>query len=144
MAILPAPIIPMSREFHEKVADFCCRNLDCLVDTRRWHCPLSAQQQPATLPVTVATPLAKRITQWDEFSGRFEAVESVEVRPRVSGFIDSVHFKDGQIVKAGELLFTIDKRPFQIALESAQAEIARTTSALFALSVEGHAMAAVR
>jgi membrane fusion protein, multidrug efflux system len=90
--------------------------------------PVSAQQPPPALPVTVAAPLAKRITQWDEFSGRFEAVESVEVRPRVSGFIDAVHFKDGQLVKAGELLFTIDKRPFQIALESAQAEIARTTA----------------
>lgn len=87
-----------------------------------------AQQAPQALPVTVAPPLAKRITQWDEFSGRFEAVESVEVRPRVSGFIDQVHFKDGQMVKATDLLFTIDKRPFQIALESAQAEIARTTA----------------
>jgi membrane fusion protein, multidrug efflux system len=89
---------------------------------------LRAQPAPQSLPVTVAAPLAKRITQWDEFSGRFEAVESVEVRPRVSGFIDAVHFKDGQIVKAGDLLFTIDKRPFQIAVESAQAEIARTTA----------------
>jgi membrane fusion protein, multidrug efflux system len=87
-----------------------------------------AQQAPQALPVTIAQPLAKRITQWDEFSGRFEAVESVEVRPRVTGFIDAVHFKDGQMVKAGDLLFTIDKRPFQIALESAQAEIARTTA----------------
>ena len=87
-----------------------------------------AQQPPAALPVTVAKPLAKKITQWDEFSGRFEALESVEVRPRVSGFIDSVHFKDGQIVKQGDLLFTIDKRPFQIAVESAQAEIARTSA----------------
>jgi membrane fusion protein, multidrug efflux system len=90
--------------------------------------PVVAQQPQQALPVTVAPPLARRITQWDEFSGRFEAVESVEVRPRVSGFIDAVHFKDGQMVKAGDLLFTIDKRPFQIAVESAQAEIARTTA----------------
>ncbi len=90
--------------------------------------PAIAQQQLQALPVTVAAPLAKRVTQWDEFSGRFEPVESVEVRPRVTGFIDSVHFKDGQMVKAGDLLFTIDKRPFQIAVESAQAEIARTTA----------------
>ena len=85
----------------------------------------SAQQPPQALPVTVAHPLAKRITQWDEFSGRFEAVQSVEVRPRVTGFIENVHFKDGQIVKAGDLLFTIDKRPFRIAVDSAKAEIAR-------------------
>ena len=89
---------------------------------------VDAQSPQQALPVTVASPLEKRITQWDEFSGRFEAVESVEVRPRVSGFIDAVHFKDGQMVKAGELLFTIDKRPFQIAVDSAQAEIARTTA----------------
>ena len=76
-------------------------------------------------PVTVAHPLAKRITQWDEFSGRFEAVQSVEVRARVSGFIEKIQFKDGQIVKAGDPLFTIDKRPFQIAVESAQATIAQ-------------------
>lgn len=80
---------------------------------------------PGGLPVTVAPPLQKRITQWDEYSGRFEAVERVEVRPRVSGFIEQVHFKDGSMVKAGDLLFTIDKRAFAIAVESAQAEIAR-------------------
>ena len=70
-----------------------------------------AQGMPP-IPVTVAEPLAKRITQWDEFHGRFEAIESVEVRARVSGFIDQVHFKDGQTVQAGDLLFTIDQRPF--------------------------------
>ncbi|MDX2287941.1 MAG: efflux RND transporter periplasmic adaptor subunit [Hyphomicrobiaceae bacterium] len=88
--------------------------------------PASAQQgPPQAIPVTVAPPLARRITQWDEYSGRFEAVETVEVRPRVSGFIDKVHFKDGQPVAAGDLLFTIDQRPFKIAVESADAEIAR-------------------
>ena len=80
-----------------------------------------AQMPPPT--VTVAKPLAKRITQWDEFSGRFEAVESVEVRPRVSGFVEKIHFKDGQLIKAGDLLFTIDKRPFEIEVASAQATI---------------------
>lgn len=86
--------------------------------------PGSAQGPPAPT-VTVAQPIAKRITTWDEYSGRFEAVESVEVRPRVSGFVDKVHFKDGQIVKAGDPLFTIDPRPFEIAAESARAEIVR-------------------
>lgn len=86
--------------------------------------PLFAQGPPAP-SVTVANPIAKRITTWDEYSGRFEAVETVEVRPRVSGFVDKVHFKDGQIVKAGDPLFTIDPRPFEIAAESARAEIAR-------------------
>lgn len=90
--------------------------------------PGNSQQQPPAAAVTVAAPLAKRITQWDEFSGRFEAVESVEVRPRVSGFVDAVHFKDGQIVKSGDLLFTIDKRPFEIAVESAKADVDRTAA----------------
>ncbi|WP_421995779.1 efflux RND transporter periplasmic adaptor subunit [Reyranella sp.] len=77
------------------------------------------------MPVTVAPPIAKKVTQWDEFSGRFEPVASVEVRARVSGFIDKLHFRDGQVVNVGELLFTIDKRPYEIAVESAQAEVAR-------------------
>lgn len=80
---------------------------------------------PPAFPVTVALPLAKRITNWDEYWGRFEAVERVEVRPRVSGFIEQVHFKDGTLVKAGDLLFTIDKRPFQIAVDIAKADVAR-------------------
>jgi acetyl/propionyl-CoA carboxylase alpha subunit len=64
-------------------------------------------------------PLAKKVTQWDEYSGRFEAVARVEVRARVSGFIDNLHFKDGQWVNAGDPLFTIDRRPYEIAVESA-------------------------
>jgi multidrug efflux system membrane fusion protein len=85
--------------------------------------PAAAQAQLPT--VTVAEPVAKRITIWDEYSGRFKAVETVEVRPRVSGFVDKIHFKDGQLVKEGDPLFTIDPRPFEIAVESAKADIAR-------------------
>lgn len=85
----------------------------------------AAGQAPPQPMVTVAHPIAKRITTWDEYSGRFEAVEAVEVRARVSGFIDKVHFKDGQIVKAGDELYTIDPRPFELAVESAAAEVAR-------------------
>lgn len=77
------------------------------------------------MPVDVAPPIAKRITQWDEFSGRFEAVASVEVRARVSGFIEQLHFQDGQLITAGDPLFTIDKRPYEIAVESAKADVAR-------------------
>ncbi|MBI3199206.1 MAG: efflux RND transporter periplasmic adaptor subunit [Rhodospirillales bacterium] len=87
--------------------------------------PVMAQGGPPAMPVSVAEPLAKRITQWDEFSGRFEAVASVEVRARVSGFIDKLHFRDGQLVNVGDLLFTIDKRPYEIAVESATADVAR-------------------
>ncbi|HEX3405201.1 MAG TPA: efflux RND transporter periplasmic adaptor subunit [Acetobacteraceae bacterium] len=76
--------------------------------------------------VTVATPLASRVAQWDEFTGRFEATQRVEVRPRVSGYIDQVHFRDGGTVKQGDLLFTIDQRPFQIAVDAAEADVVRT------------------
>ncbi len=82
--------------------------------------------QNAEPQVTVAPPLASRVAQWDEFTGRFEAMERVEVRPRVSGYIDKVNFRDGSMVKQGDLLFTIDQRPFQIAVDSAQADIQRT------------------
>ena len=80
-------------------------------------------KQPPPPPVTVATPLKKKITEWDEFTGRFEAVETVEVRARVTGFLEAIHFRDGQIVKKGDLLFTLDKRPFEIAVEQAKAQV---------------------
>ncbi len=87
--------------------------------------PALAQGGPPAMPVGVAEPTAKRVTQWDEYSGRFEAVASVEVRARVSGFIDKLHFRDGQLVNVGDPLFTIDKRPFEIAVEVAEADVAR-------------------
>jgi RND family efflux transporter MFP subunit len=83
----------------------------------------------APLPqVQVAAPLARTVPEWDEFTGRFEAVAYVEVRPRVSGFIDQIGFKDGQIVKEGDLLFTIDPRPYQIAVDSARADVERNVA----------------
>lgn len=85
-----------------------------------------AQSAPPAFPVTVAPPISKHIKTWDEFPGRFEAVARVELRPRVSGYVDQVNFKEGTIVKQGDLLFTLDKRPFQIAVEAAKAEVART------------------
>jgi multidrug efflux system membrane fusion protein len=76
-------------------------------------------------PVTVARPLEKKITEWDEYTGRFTAVETVEIRARVSGFIDSLNFKDGQIVKQGDLLFVIDPRPYRLAVDQAKADLER-------------------
>ena len=99
-----------------------------LMITCLWILPALAQQGPPAQTVTVIKPLAKRITNWDEFSGRFEAVQTVEIRPRVSGALEKIHFKDGQVVKAGDPLFTIDQRPFRIALDVAKAEIDRTRS----------------
>jgi RND family efflux transporter MFP subunit len=85
----------------------------------------TAWAQAGPPEVTVAKPLASRVAQWDEFTGRFEATERVEVRPRVSGYIDKVHFRDGSIVNQGDLLFTIDQRPFRLAVDSAQSDVLR-------------------
>ena len=84
-----------------------------------------AQGAPPAFPVTVAPPLLKHIKTWDEYPGRFEALARVELRPRVSGYVDQVNFKEGSTVKQGDLLFTLDKRPFEIAVEAAKAEVAR-------------------
>jgi multidrug efflux system membrane fusion protein len=77
---------------------------------------------PAPL-VTISKPLQREIVEWDEYTGRFDAVETVEVRARVSGYLTELHFKDGQVVKQGDLLFVIDPRPFERTLELAQAEL---------------------
>ncbi|MGA7129958.1 MAG: biotin/lipoyl-binding protein, partial [Chthoniobacterales bacterium] len=74
-------------------------------------------------PVTVATPIHKEIVEWDEYTGRTEAIESVDVRPRVSGYIDQISFKDGQLVKPGDVLFVIDPRPYQDVLDQAKANL---------------------
>jgi membrane fusion protein, multidrug efflux system len=80
--------------------------------------------KPVALPapkVTVQQPRLVTVTNWDEYPGHLEAVEMVEIRPRVAGYIDSIHFQDGAEVKAGDLLFVIDPRPYQAELEQAQA-----------------------
>src|SRR5262245_59815311 len=78
---------------------------------------------PPPPPVTVANPIHKKIIEWDEYPGQFTAVDSIDVRARVSGYLEQIHFIDGQIVKQGDLLFTIEKEPFEIALDSAQAQL---------------------
>ena len=90
----------------------------------------AVQSTPALPAVTVSRPLQQRITEWDEYTGRFVAVKTVEVRPRVSGFIDAIHFKDGQIVKQGDPLFTIDPRPYRLAVEQAKADLERARARL--------------
>jgi len=77
------------------------------------------------MPVTVARPLQQQIVDWDDYVGRFEAPQSVELKPRATGYLQSVHFRDGQFVRKGQLLFTIDARPSQAALAQAQAQLAR-------------------
>jgi len=96
-------------------------------------CGQSQSQPQASAPppqVTIAKPVSKMIADQDEYVGRFVAVESVEVRARVPGYLEAIHFQDGQLVKAGDLLFTIDRRPFQIALAQAQASLAQAKATL--------------
>ena len=95
-----------------------------------------ASREPAAVAappppvVTVAAPLVRQVSEWDEYIGRFEASRTVEVRPRVAGAVIGVHFRDGEIVRAGQLLFSIDPRPFSAALAEAQAGIQNAQSEL--------------
>ena len=79
---------------------------------------------PPAPPVSVASAIAGKVKDWDEFTGRFEAIQHVELRPRVSGYIERVAFVEGSEVHKGDLLFAIDPRPYQATLEHAQAELA--------------------
>ena len=97
-------------------------------------CELGAKNAETTQAkaqrVVAAKPTVKTITEWDEYTGRFAAVESVGVRARVSGYLTAIHFKDGQLVKQGDLLFTVDRRPFELAAASADAETKAAESTL--------------
>src|SRR6202042_3191922 len=82
-------------------------------------------QQPAAAapPVTDAQPVKRTVTDWDEFTGRFDAIEEVQVRARVGGFVTNVEFKDGDMVHAGDLLYIIDPRPFEAVAEQADGRL---------------------
>jgi RND family efflux transporter MFP subunit len=90
----------------------------------------SAQAQSRAPAVTVAQPLQREIVEYDEFTGQFTAVEFVEIRSRVSGYLEKALLNEGQIVKKGDLLFVIDPRPFEAALASAKAQLAQATARL--------------
>jgi RND family efflux transporter MFP subunit len=92
--------------------------------------PRSEAQAPPAPAVTVATPLVQTIQDWDEFTGRFEATQDVDVRARVGGYVSAVHFRDGDFVRRGQLLFTLDPRPAQAALASARATLAQANAQL--------------
>jgi RND family efflux transporter MFP subunit len=96
-------------------------------------CGQNQQAAPAAPPppaVTVANPVKRNLVDYDEYVGRFVAIDSVEVRARVSGYLDQVHFTDGQMVKQGDLLFTIDRRPFETSLAQAKANLAQAKANL--------------
>src|ERR1700734_477546 len=91
------------------------------------------QQQRAAFPaptVTVAKPVQRTVVDYDEYVGRFVAVDSVEIRSRLSGYLSEIHFQDGQLVKQGDLLFTIDRRPFEIVLEQMRANLSQARANL--------------
>src|SRR5680860_588333 len=95
--------------------------------------PQGEQAAPAGPPppaVTVAKPLVEEMKEWRDFTGQFEARESVEIRARVSGYLESVNFTDGQLVKKGDLLFIIEPRPYEIALDSAKAQLTQAEAQL--------------
>ncbi|MDB6025345.1 MAG: mexE [Verrucomicrobiales bacterium] len=91
----------------------------------RKHAP---QPPPPPPPVSVVQPVAREVVEWDEYIGRLESPETVEIRARVSGYLDKVHFKEGKEVKKGDLLFTIDPRPYQAEYDHADAEYQRAIS----------------
>jgi len=88
-------------------------------------CKKKSPPPQAPLPVNVVTAVEKEVNEWDEFTGRLEAVESVEIRPRVSGYITEIHFEAGAIIKKGDLLYVIDPRPYQADFDRAAAEVER-------------------
>ena len=94
------------------------------------HRPTPAMAELAPPTVSVATPLQRQVTEWDDYVGRFQPSRSVEVRPRVSGAVVAIHFTDGQVVRAGQPLFTIDQRPYAAALAEARAGVATAASDL--------------
>jgi RND family efflux transporter MFP subunit len=99
-----------------------------------YHYMISGQGQqaaaPPAPPVTVAKPLVKELREWRDFTGQFAAPDAVEIRARVSGYLESVNFTDGQLVKQGDLLFVIEPKPFEIALENAKAQLAQAEAQL--------------
>ncbi len=92
-------------------------------------CGAKRAEAPPPPKVTVSTPLRESVTDWDDYVGQFVAVDSVDIRPRVSGYLMAVGFRDGQIVAKGQTLFEIDPRPYQAALDQAQGQLAHSQAA---------------
>jgi multidrug efflux system membrane fusion protein len=99
-------------------------------------CKKASAPPPAPLPVNVVTAIEKEVNEWDEFTGRLEAVESVEIRPRVSGYITEIHFEAGVIIKKNDLLYVIDPRPYQADFDRAAAQFEQTQAQLKLSQIE--------
>src|SRR3954470_10053249 len=102
------------------VTAICVLGIGCLASCTRQPAP---EKPAAAVQVVVTTPIKKSIVEWDEYVGRFDAVDFVEVRARVSGYLQEIHFEEGQIVNEGDLLFVIDPRPFAAELKRAKAQV---------------------
>ena len=99
-------------------------------------CKKASAPSQGPLPVNVVTAIEKEVNEWDEFTGRLEAVEFVEIRPRVSGYITEIRFNAGAIIKKGDLLYVIDPRPYQADFDRASAELERTQADLKLAQIE--------
>src|SRR5881396_2778252 len=99
-------------------------------------CRKASAPSQGPLPVNVVTTIEKEVNEWDEFTGRLDPVESVEIRPRVSGYITEIHFEAGAIVKKGDLLYIIDPRPYQADFDRAAAEVERMDAQLKLAQIE--------
>src|SRR5947199_412134 len=88
-------------------------------------CKKKSAPPQAPLPVNVVTVVEKQVNEWEEFAGRLEAVESVEIRPRVAGYITEIRFQAGALIKKDDLLYVIDPRPYQADFDRAAAEVER-------------------
>jgi membrane fusion protein, multidrug efflux system len=121
------PSVPLFRDFAFNIAGLrSIGALTVLFAVGLAGCSEKPPQQAAAAaapPVTVAQPTKRTVTDWDEFTGRFEAVEEVSVRARVGGFVTSVEFKDGDMVHAGDLLYVIDSRPFEAVAAQADGQL---------------------
>jgi RND family efflux transporter MFP subunit len=97
-----------------------------------WSAPAAQAQTapPTPPPVTVSRPIQREIVEWDEYTGQFAAVDYVELRAQVSGYLQSINFEDGQIVKKGDLLFQIDPRPFEIQRDQGRAALGQAEARL--------------
>lgn len=119
-----------------------------IASTSLSSCRSATAPVPAAAPaVVVATPLVTRMTEWDEYTGRFEATDRVDVRARVDGYLDSIHFRDGAIVTPGQLLFVIDPRPYEARLDAARADVVRAQTRVELTTTDftrGEALFAIR
>ena len=128
-----APALPLRRRIPRRTGGIVAILVVLVlayVGVRRFGVGEAQADAPPMPTITVAQPIQRSIVEWDDYSGRFEAAQSVEIKPRVSGQLQAVHFRDGEIVQAGQLLFTIDQRPFLAALNEARARAQAARTAL--------------